>query len=48
VAAGLPMPSVFEGSQYLLIGQAIEEILLPTECSLVGEWEGQIRFLPLR
>jgi hypothetical protein len=48
VAAELPMPGVFEVSQYLPIGQAIEEILLLAECSLDGEWEGQIRFLPLR
>jgi predicted nuclease of predicted toxin-antitoxin system len=48
VAEGKPMPGVFEVSQYLPIGQAIEEILLLAECSLEGEWEGQIRFLPLR
>jgi len=48
VTAGLPMPGVFEVSQYLPIGQAIEEILLLAECSLEGEWEGQIRFLPLK
>lgn len=48
VAAGLPMPGVFEISQYLPIGQAVEEILLLAECSLEGEWEGQIRFLPLK
>ena len=47
-AAGEPMPGVFEVSQYLPIGQAIEEILLVAACSLEGEWEGQIRFLPLR
>lgn len=45
---GKPMPGVFEVSQDLPIGQAIEEILLVAECSLEGEWEGQIRFLPLR
>lgn len=48
VAAGKLMPGVFEVSQYLPIGQAIEEILLVAEYSLEGEWEGQIRFLPLR
>ena len=48
VAAGLPMPGVFEVSQYLPIGQVVEEILLLAECSLEGEWEGQIRFLPLK
>jgi hypothetical protein len=48
VAAGLPMPGVFEVSQYLPIGQAIEEILLLAECSREGEGEGQIHFLPLK
>src|SRR2546421_11512015 len=48
VAAGLPMPGVFEVSQQTPIAQAIEDILLIAECSLDDEWEGQIRFLPLR
>ena len=46
--AGLPMPGVVEVSQQVPIGQAIEDILLLAECSLEGEWEGQIIFLPLR
>jgi hypothetical protein len=48
VAAGLAMPGVFEVSQQMPIALAIEEVLLLVECSLEGEWEGQIRFLPLR
>ncbi|MFL6211089.1 MAG: DUF5615 family PIN-like protein [Pyrinomonadaceae bacterium] len=48
ITAGLPMPGVFEVGQQLPIAQAIEDILLLAECSLAGEWEGQIRFLPLR
>lgn len=48
LAAGLPMPGVFELAQDVPIGIAIDEILLLAECSLEGEWEGQIRFLPLR
>ena len=48
IVAGLPMPGLFEVGQEVPIGQAIEEILLIAECSLEGEWEGQIRFLPLR
>lgn len=48
ISAGLPMPGVFELSQDVPIGQAIEEILFVAECSIEGEWEGQIRFLPLR
>ncbi|HEY0169869.1 MAG TPA: DUF5615 family PIN-like protein [Pyrinomonadaceae bacterium] len=48
VAAGLVMPGVFEVSQQVPIARAIEDILLLAECSLEGEWEGQVRFLPLR
>lgn len=42
------MPGVFEINRRVAIGLAIEEILLIAECSLEEEWEGQIRFLPLR
>jgi Domain of unknown function (DUF5615) len=48
VREGKPMPGVFEVSRAVPIGVAIEEILLLAECSLVGEWEGQVRYLPLR
>ncbi|MDT4954720.1 MAG: hypothetical protein QOH63_2515 [Acidobacteriota bacterium] len=48
LAAGLPMPGVFELAQDVPIGQAIEDILLLAECSFEREWEGQIQFLPLR
>ncbi len=48
VVSGLPMPGVFEVRQEVPIGVAIEEVLLLAECSLEGEWEGQIGFLPLR
>lgn len=45
---GLPMPGDFEVSRKVPIGVAIDEILLLAECSLAGEWEGQVRYLPLR
>ena len=45
---GLPMPGVFEIARKVPIAVAIEEILLLAECSLDGEWEGQVRYLPLR
>lgn len=48
VQAGLSMPGLFEVSRRVAVGLAIEEILLLDECSLEGEWEGQVRFLPLR
>ena len=47
VAAGLRMPGVFEGPTALSISRAIEDLLLIIECSLEGEWEGQVRYLPL-
>ena len=48
IQADLPMPGLFEISRRVPIGLAIEEIILIAECSLEGEWEGQVRFLPLR
>ena len=48
IAKGLPMPGVFEISLKVPISDAIEEILLLAECSLEGEWEGQVNYLPLK
>ena len=42
------MPGVFEISRRVLLATAIEEIVLLATCSLPGEWEGQVRYLPLR
>ncbi len=47
VAQSLKMPGVFAVSQSLPTGRAIEAILLLAECSLDGEWEGQVLHLPL-
>ena len=47
VRAGLRMPGVFEVNRSVPIGRAIEDIVLLSECSLDGEWEGQVRYLPL-
>jgi hypothetical protein len=48
VRDGKPMPGVFEVGRHVPIGVAIEEIVLLAECSLHDEWEGQVRYLPLR
>lgn len=48
ISAGLPMPGIFELSQHVPVGQAIEEILFVAEYSLENEWEGQVIFLPLK
>ena len=47
VRQGLPMPGVFAVRQTLPAGPAIEDLLILIECSLDGEWEGQVRHLPL-
>jgi len=47
ILAGKPMPGIFEVSDSLPVGQAIEDLLLLAECSEEGEWEGQIRYIPL-
>src|SRR5579872_6192863 len=46
VEAGLSLPGVFAVSQSVPVGQVIEDILLLAECSIEGEWEGQVRRLP--
>jgi hypothetical protein len=48
IRAGQSMPGVFEVSRAVPIGRAIEDILLLAEYSLDDEWEGQVRYLPLR
>jgi len=48
VREGNPMPGVFEVGRGVSIGIAIEDILLIAEFSVEGEWEGQVRYLPLR
>jgi hypothetical protein len=48
IERGQGMPGVFEISRAVPIGQAIEDVLLLAVCSLENEWEGQIRYLPLR
>ncbi len=45
---GLPMPGVFVVSMKVPVGVAIEEILLLAECGVEGEFEGQVRYLPLK
>jgi hypothetical protein len=47
VEAGKPMPGLFEVGQNMPVGAVVEDLLLLAECSLEGEWEGQVRYLPL-
>ena len=48
IQVGLPMPGLFEVKRRIPVGLVIEEIILIAECSLDGEWERQVRFLPLK
>lgn len=47
IEAGRAMPRVFEISATMAVGRAIDDLLLLVECSVDGEWEGQVRYLPL-
>ncbi|MBE9029187.1 DUF5615 family PIN-like protein [filamentous cyanobacterium LEGE 11480] len=46
LVAGLPMPGVIEITANAQIGRVIEDILLLVDCSLEGELDGQIYYLP--
>ena len=48
VLKGEKMPGVFEVSRGISVRAVIDDIALLTECSLPGEWDGQVRYLPLR
>ena len=48
VESGNQMPGVFEVGQDVPIREAIEDLLLMATCSLDREYEGQVRYLPLR
>ena len=48
VKAGQPMPGVFEVARSVPLGTAIDDLLFLAGCSLDDEWEGQVRYLPLR
>ena len=48
VEKGITMPGIFEVPLWIPIGTAIENILLIANCSLEGEWEGQVNYFPLR
>lgn len=45
---GEPTPGLFAVARDVPIGDAIEDMLLIAEGSFEGEYEGQVRYLPLR
>ncbi len=48
VRAGKSMAGVIEIRRKVPIAEAIEELLVLAECSQVGEWAGQVLYVPLR
>lgn len=48
VEQGLGMPGIFVVSHDTPMNQVIEDLLLIAECSLEGEYEGQVRYLPFQ
>jgi hypothetical protein len=48
LVAGKRMAGLFEISRSVPIATAIEDIILIATCSLEGEWEGRVVYMPLR
>jgi len=48
IEADQPMPGMFAIGQAASLGQVIEDLLLLTEYSDAEEWEGQVKYLPLK
>lgn len=48
MAQNRKLAGIIEAAQSIPIGTVIQDIVLIDECSQEGEWEGQIRYLPLR
>lgn len=48
IANGAQMPGLIAASQYMPIGDVIEELIMLAKCSLEGEWSGQVLYLPLK
>jgi hypothetical protein len=48
VKRGERMPGVFEVPRRAPVSEVIEDLLLIADVSKEGEWEGQVRYLPLK
>ena len=48
VESAKPMPGLFEISQEIAVGNAIDDLILIATCSFDGEYDNQVRYLPLR
>jgi len=42
------MPGVVQIAETALIGPTIDDLVILVECSLAGEWEARVVYLPLR
>jgi hypothetical protein len=47
IRAGVPMPGLWAFEKNTTIKKAIDHFLLMLGASLEGEWENQIRYVPL-
>jgi hypothetical protein len=47
VRAGRPLPGVFRVSDFMPVGQAVDELLLAAECLTPEECKDFVRFFPL-
>lgn len=47
VRAEQDMADVLEVSPQLPIGNVIEDLIIVVTCSMLAEWSGQVRYLPL-
>ena len=48
IEAGKPMPGLIEAHRRLSAQLVIEDLYTIAACSLPGEWEGQVLYLPLQ
>jgi hypothetical protein len=48
IARGERVPGICAVPQEVPVSTAIEDALLLIQCSLEGEWEGQVRYIPIK
>ncbi len=48
VRADKSMPGIFEVRRGVALGEVIEDLVLLVQAGIEDEWEGQVRYLPLK
>jgi predicted nuclease of predicted toxin-antitoxin system len=48
IRAGQPMAGVLQVNEFIPIGRVVDYIILAAGASLEGEWENQVRYVPLK